>query len=110
MRRLREQPRITLAAAAGLMCLVLVGIAIGTLIQSGDDDRARAAQTQLVSASHSLSAQRVERRAALARAERAELARARAEREVAALKRANRRLRRDLRAANRALHRRQRKQ
>src|SRR3954468_12370138 len=110
MRRLREQPRITIATVCGLVCLVLIGIAIGTLLQRGDDHRARAAETRLVSANHSLTARRVELRTALARAETAESARARAEREVTALMRANRRLRRDLPTANRPRHRRPRTQ
>ena len=109
MRRLREQPRMTLATAGGLLCLVLIGIAIGTLAAPSDDHRARAAETRLVSASHALTVRQRELRAAVARAETAESAGAHAEKELTALRHTNQRLRRDLRAANRPRHRRQRR-
>lgn len=109
MRRLREQPRMTAATIGGLLCLVLIGIAIGTLAAPSDDHRARAAETRLASASAALTARRRELRAAVARAEQAESARARAEKELTTLRRTNQRLRRDLRPANRPRHRRQRK-
>ena len=109
MRRLREQPRMTVATVGGLLCLVLIGIAIGTLAAPSDDHRARAAETRLVSASHALTARKRELRAAVARAEQAESARARAEKELTTLRRNDQRLRRDLRAASRLRHRGQRK-
>lgn len=109
MRRLREQPRMTVATVGGFVCLVLIGIAIGTLAAPSDDHRARAAETRLVSTSHALTERQRELRAAVARAENAESARARAEKELTTLRRTNQRLRSDLRAANRLQHRRPRK-
>jgi uncharacterized membrane protein YccC len=109
MRRLREQPRMTVATAGAVLCLVMIGIAIGTLAAPSDDHRARAAETRLVSATHALSARQRELRAAVARAEKADSARAHAEKELTALRRADGRLRRELRAANRVRHRRPRK-
>lgn len=109
MRRLHEQPRMTVATAGAVLCLVMIGIAIGTLAAPSDDHRARAAETRLVSTSHALSARQRELRAAVARAENAESARARAEKELTTLRRTNQRLRRDLRAAHRPRHRGQRK-
>jgi chromosome segregation ATPase len=109
MRRLREQPRMTFATVVGLLCLVLIGIAIGTLVAGGDDDRARAAETRLASAGRALTARQGELRDALARVKKVQSALARAEKQTAALRRINRRLRRDLRQADRARHRRQRK-
>ena len=109
MRRLREQPRMTVATVGGLVCLVLIGIAIGTLAAPSDAHRARAAETRLVPTSHALPERQRELRAAVARVENAESARARAEKELTTLRRTNQRLRNDLRAANRPRHRRQRK-
>jgi hypothetical protein len=100
---------MTAATVGGLLCLVLTGIAISTLATAGDDHRARAAETRLVSASHALTARQRELHAAVARAENAESARARAEKELTALRRTNQRLRRDLRTASRSRYRQQRK-
>jgi hypothetical protein len=100
---------MTVATVGGLLCLVLVGIAIGTLAAPSDGHGARAAATRVVSASHALTARQRELRAAVARAEKAESAGARAEKELTALRRTNQRLRRDLRTASRLRHRQQRK-
>jgi chromosome segregation ATPase len=109
MRALREQPRLTVATALALCCLLAVGIAIGAAV--GDHGTSASARSQptmdrrLVAAQHELANERttvgelrVQRGAAAA--SQAEIQRA-----LSTARQQRQRLQLQLRVARRALHR-----
>jgi uncharacterized protein HemX len=109
MRAVREQPRLVTAKALWALCLVAAGIAIGVVIADDGGDAAQATQVRLSSAERSGRTQRGELQRTRVTLERAATERARAERALRDLRRANHRLQRQLKAAQRAVHRRKRR-
>jgi hypothetical protein len=101
MRVAREQPRLVLARTLGAICLVLVGVAIGSELDRGDTDRTHATQLRLVSAQRSLAGGRAQLRTANSPAARADAEARRTRSQARALTRSNRRLRHELAAAKR---------
>src|SRR3954469_3178279 len=99
MRALREQPRVTVAKTLGAVVLVVIGVAIGALVNGADDGRMRATEVRLVSAQRAARTQADQLRVVQGRAERAEAALGRTKRRVKSLVGANRRLQRDLTTA-----------
>lgn len=103
MRAMREQPRLVVAKALGMLSLVVCSLVLGFLLRgdSGDDEAARSTQLRLVAAERTLRGE-----AELLRDTRAELAESRVARDrlrarVSATSRSNARLRRGLRASTR---------
>ena len=105
MRAAREQPRVVIAKALALLCLLVGAIAIGTAINGDNRDevrelRVRATTAEQMARNHRAELERID-------AERGEAvaARARAKRALARVRRVNRILRRDLDVTERRLQR-----
>ena len=105
MRAAREQPRVVIAKALALLCLLAGGIAIGTAIGGGDRDEVRELRVRATSAEQTARTGQVELERIDTERREAVAARARAKRALARLRRVNRGLRRDLNVTERLLRR-----
>jgi septal ring factor EnvC (AmiA/AmiB activator) len=105
MRAAREHPRLVIAKALAGLLLVAAGIAIGTAMDSGRREVPHGIQVRLVSAEQSARDQNGELERTSAELKRVTAARTRTEHTLRGLRGANRRLRRDLRVAERSLRR-----
>jgi hypothetical protein len=96
MRALQEHPRFTIVKALSAVLLVAIGVAVGTMLDGGNERRVDAVEIRMASTRHSLAAQHTALEDSRARAERAEAAAAHAVAGLQAARHANRRLSRDL--------------
>ena len=105
MRAVREQPRVVIAKALALLCLLAGAIAIGTAINRDNRDEVRDLQVRATTAEQTARIRRAELERIDAERREAVAARARAKSALARLRRVNRRLRRDLVVTERRLQR-----
>ncbi len=101
-RAVTEHPRLVVAKAIGMLCLVGCGLALGLLLRGGDEVP-RSTQVRLVSAELSARNEASVNREMRAQLERARAARAHAEERLRVAKRNNVKLRREIRVVRRAL-------
>jgi septal ring factor EnvC (AmiA/AmiB activator) len=113
MRALREQPRLTVAKALALCCLLGVGIAIGVLVgDGGTKATARPQPTvdrRLAAAQHDLAQERTTVSELQAQRDSATTSQAETQRALSTVRQQRDRLQLQLHVARRALHRLQRR-